>query len=158
MHYRGAYSDAFLDGDVVSDRQAVWTQRLSNPTPQTETQLAEIDGALVGFVHTILEADPKWGALLDNLHVVTTHHRRGIGAALIARSAAFAAAARPRAGLYLWVLEQNVSAQRFYEAQGGEPADTVPVPAVGGVASRLNGTPLRSRFVWRNPSLLASAI
>lgn len=27
-HYRGAYSHAFLDGDVVADRLAVWTDRL----------------------------------------------------------------------------------------------------------------------------------
>lgn len=27
-HYRGAYSDAFLDGDVAADRLAAWTERL----------------------------------------------------------------------------------------------------------------------------------
>lgn len=26
-HYRGAYSDAFLDGDVISDRLAVWADQ-----------------------------------------------------------------------------------------------------------------------------------
>ena len=26
-HYRGAYSDAFLDGDVHADRLAVWTEQ-----------------------------------------------------------------------------------------------------------------------------------
>jgi hypothetical protein len=26
-HYRGAYLDSFLDGDVVADRLAVWGQR-----------------------------------------------------------------------------------------------------------------------------------
>lgn len=30
-HYRGAYSDAFLDGDVVADRFAVWSARLAAP-------------------------------------------------------------------------------------------------------------------------------
>ena len=32
-HYRGAYSDAFLDGDVIADRLAVWADRLREPTP-----------------------------------------------------------------------------------------------------------------------------
>src|SRR6266545_1171398 len=33
-HYRGAYSDAFLDGDVVADRLAVWTARLREHDPR----------------------------------------------------------------------------------------------------------------------------
>lgn len=36
-HYRGAYSDAFLDGDVVSDRLAVWAERLREPDPLSYT-------------------------------------------------------------------------------------------------------------------------
>src|SRR5213592_3783401 len=40
-HYRGAYSDAFLDGDVVADRLAVWTERLREPDPRRCTILAE---------------------------------------------------------------------------------------------------------------------
>ena len=47
-HYRGAYSDAFLDGDVVADRLAVWTDRLREPDPRRCTILAE-DGGLVGL-------------------------------------------------------------------------------------------------------------
>ena len=30
-HYRGAYADSFLDGDVVADRLQVWSERLANP-------------------------------------------------------------------------------------------------------------------------------
>ncbi|MDQ6849097.1 MAG: hypothetical protein M3070_03765 [Actinomycetota bacterium] len=30
-HYRNAYSDAFLDGDVAADRLTVWTDRLREP-------------------------------------------------------------------------------------------------------------------------------
>src|SRR6478752_4827506 len=32
-HYRGAYSDAFLDGDVLKDRRSVWEARLCAPGP-----------------------------------------------------------------------------------------------------------------------------
>src|SRR5256712_9383773 len=68
-HYRGAYSDAFLDGDVVADRVSEWIGRLSDPLPEACTILAERDGVVVGFAHGILGEDPTWGALLDNLHV-----------------------------------------------------------------------------------------
>ena len=29
-HYRGAYSDAYLDGDVVADRLEVWGERMAH--------------------------------------------------------------------------------------------------------------------------------
>ncbi len=70
-HYRGAYADAFLDGDIYAERLVVWTERLGALDGRGETIVAEDRGVgIVGFVHTIFEADPRWGALLDNLHVV----------------------------------------------------------------------------------------
>jgi hypothetical protein len=30
-HYRGAYSDSYLDGDIVTDRLSVWSARLAAP-------------------------------------------------------------------------------------------------------------------------------
>lgn len=73
-HYRGVYSDAFLDGDVASDRLAVWSARLAAPAG-SETVVAEQGGQLVGFVHVVFGADPRWGSLIDNLHV--GRHLRG---------------------------------------------------------------------------------
>lgn len=155
-HYRGAFSDAFLDGDVVADRLAVWTARLRQPDPGSVTVLAEDpDGTLVGFTHVIFEDDPTWGALLDNLHVAAGQQRRGIGSRLLEPSAA--AASSVGTGLYLWVLEQNVAAQDFYKANQGECVETSAVPAPEGVPGRLNGEPNRLRFVWRDPSVLVTA-
>jgi hypothetical protein len=69
-HYRGVYSDGFLDGDIGSDRLAVWSARLAVATSETAyTAVAEDDDGLVGFTHVVFDADPRWGALLDNLHV-----------------------------------------------------------------------------------------
>src|SRR3954454_5815277 len=85
-HYRGAYSDAFLDGDVGADRLAVWTERLREADPRRCTILAE-DGAPVGFANTFFDDDPTWGALVDNLHVADGHRRRGIGSRLLALTA-----------------------------------------------------------------------
>src|SRR5882757_3497163 len=110
-NYRGAFADAYLDGDVISDRLAVWSERLGEPDPRSHTVVAENDDHLIGFAHTRFEADPAWGALLDNLHVSHAAARRGIGGQLLA--AAAAAVLERRTGLYLWVLEQNVAAQAF---------------------------------------------
>jgi ribosomal protein S18 acetylase RimI-like enzyme len=152
-HYRGAYSDAFLDGDVVADRMAVWTDRLREPDPRRCTILAE-DGSLVGFANTVFDDNPTWGALLDNLHVADRHKRRGIGSRLLALTAAALIGRPARTGLYLWVLEQNVDAQAFYEARGGRCVGRGPASPPGGIASRLTGSPVKLRYAWPEPTAL----
>jgi ribosomal protein S18 acetylase RimI-like enzyme len=154
--YRGAYADSFLDGDVLSDRLAVWSDRLGNGDPNGQhTVLAEEDDELLGFAHTILGKDATWGALLDNLHVSHTHQRRGLGARLLRLSAQAVADRAPGSGLYLWVLEQNTRAQAFYQALGGKRVERADVPAPGGIPERLNGTPACLRYVWPEPRDLA---
>lgn len=153
-HYRGAYADAYLDGDVVSDRMAVWQDRLDR-TDGTHTLLASRGNTLVGFVHTMLGKDPVWGALLDNLHVADGHKRLGIGARLVRKTAGYVADHAPGSGLYLWVLEQNESAQSFYTALGGVCVERDVVPAPGGVAGRLNGSPGCLRFSWPDSRTLS---
>lgn len=118
-HYRGAYLDSYLDGDVVTDRIAVWTERLAQPCADTSTLVVDEDGALVGFAHTIYDDDPTWGALLDNLHVRHDVKRRGVGRWLLRETALALADRRPASGLYLFVLEQNTPAQAFYASCGG---------------------------------------
>jgi hypothetical protein len=78
-HYRGAFSDAFLDNDVAGYLLPLWTERLAIPHPQARTIVAERDGAVVGLAHTLLGEDPAWGAFLDNLHVAHGLKRQGIG-------------------------------------------------------------------------------
>jgi len=152
-HYRGAYSDAFLDGDVVADRLAVWTDRLREPDPRRCTILAE-DGSLVGFANTLFDDDPTWGALLDNLHVADGHRRRGIASRLLALTAEAVIARPERTGLYLWVLEQNVDAQAFYDARGGRCVGRRLASPPGGIASRLTGSPAKLRYAWPEPTVL----
>jgi GNAT superfamily N-acetyltransferase len=159
-HYRGAYSDSFLDGEVFADRLRVWSARLREPDPRRCTILAE-DGDLVGFANTVLEDDPTWGALLDNLHVGDRHRRRGVGSRLLAlsaeaviRRADLGSAPDGASGLYLWVLEQNLDAQAFYEARGGSCVGRDVVSPPGGIASRLAGSPARLRYAWAEPAVL----
>jgi ribosomal protein S18 acetylase RimI-like enzyme len=156
-HYRGAYSDAFLDGDVEEDRRAVWVDRLREPRPNIRTIVAADAGAVVGFAHTILDEDPTWGALLDNLHVAHTHRRQGLGSRLLAMTARAVIERRSSSGLYLWVLEQNEPAQTFYRAGGGRCVERSSVEAPGGDASRLNGSPAKLRYAWPDPARLLAA-
>src|SRR5438132_4696687 len=105
-HYRGAYSDSFLDNEVFADRLAVWTNRLQRADRSNEcTIIAGRDGAILGFAHTILNNDPRWGALLDNLHVRHDRKDSGIGTRLVAETARAVIERTPSSGLFLWVLE-----------------------------------------------------
>jgi ribosomal protein S18 acetylase RimI-like enzyme len=149
-HYRGALLDSYLDGDVVAERMAVWTGRLARAAPDAYTVVADLDGAVAGFAHTVLDADPTWGALLDNLHVGYDFKRQGIGARLLAETARAVVLRRPSAGLYLWVLEQNTAAQAFYRARGGVRVEReLAGPFPGG------GRAHAFRYVWSDPAELA---
>jgi predicted N-acetyltransferase YhbS len=156
-HYRGAFSDAFLDGDVAGYLLAEWTGRLSAPDPQACTIVAELGGEVVGLAHTQLGASAERGALLDNLHVSYGLKRLGIGTRLLALTARAVLDRAPASGLYLWVLEQNAGARAFYTARGGTCVETSRVPPPGGDPSRLNGSPMGLRFVWPDPSRLLPA-
>ncbi|MFL5824407.1 MAG: GNAT family N-acetyltransferase [Solirubrobacteraceae bacterium] len=154
-HYRGAYSDAFLDGDVHADRVMVWSERLTESDRRTQTLVAEDGGVLIGFAHTVFEDDPTWGALLDNLHVVYTQKRGGVGSQLLALSAG--TVLERGTGLYLWVLEQNADAQAFYEARGAKRVGRASTLPPGGVNSRLNGSPIKLRYAWPDPAVLIAS-
>jgi ribosomal protein S18 acetylase RimI-like enzyme len=153
-HYRGAYADSYLDGDVVADRLAVWSSRLAAPA-NSVTLIAEDGTRLVGFVHVVLDDDPRWGSLIDNLHVTHDRQRGGVGTALVRGAfAAVVTQATSIPSVYLWVLEQNTAAQRFYRAMGGTFVEKASVSGPGGVPDRLNGSPSKLRFAWPDASLL----
>ncbi|HEY2575156.1 MAG TPA: GNAT family N-acetyltransferase [Streptosporangiaceae bacterium] len=101
-HYRGAFSDVFLDGDVTGYLLPMWADRLATSQPRTRTILAERGGQVVGLAHTLLDEDPAWGAFLDNLHVAHGLKRRGIGARLLSLTQRAVRDWAPTSGLYLW--------------------------------------------------------
>ncbi|HEY1828857.1 MAG TPA: GNAT family N-acetyltransferase [Acidimicrobiales bacterium] len=144
-HYRGAYSDHFLDNEVEADRLGVWTERLATPDPEASTIVAAADGTLIGFSHLRFDHHPAWGTLLDNLHVRADLKRGGVGTRLMAESAR-RVLARPSPGpICLWVLGQNTDGQAFYAARGGECVERV---------SRAPDSGDKLRFVWRDPAVL----
>ena len=153
-HYRGAYSDEFLDRDVAGYLLPAWVERVSSPHPDTRTILAEHDGEVVGLAHTVLEDDLTWGALIDNLHVAYGLKRQGIGTRLLTLTGQAVLDYSPTSGLYLWVLEQNADARAFYAARGGTCVESDDVPPPGGDPARLSGKPMGLRYVWPDGSKL----
>ncbi|MEQ4303649.1 GNAT family N-acetyltransferase [Plantactinospora sp. B6F1] len=156
-HYRGAYADTYLDGDLLGERSRVWSARLASPAGTT-TIIAERDGCLAGFVHVVFDADPRWGSLIDNLHVDHSEHRAGIGTALMAYAARAVLADAGSPALYLWVLEQNARAQMFYLACGGIRVETGIVAPPCGDPAFLIGTPGKYRMAWPDARRLVRAL
>ena len=153
-HYRGAYADTYLDGDLLGERSTVWSTRLARPAG-TATIIAERAGSLAGFVHVVFDVDPCWGSLIDNLHVDHSEHRAGIGTELMAYAARAVLANAGSPGLHLWVLQQNTRAQMFYLACGGIRVETGIAAAPSGNPAFLNGTPGKYRMAWPDATRLA---
>ena len=155
--YRGAYSDTYLDGDIVTDRLSVWSTRLAAPA-HALTVVAEDDHtSLAGFIHVIFDEDPRWGSLIDNLHVTHNRQRTGVGKTLLTNAAHAVVERATARTVYLWVQEQNIAAQQFYRAMQGTYLERTPITPPGGVPSRLTGTPHKLRFAWSDAALLADS-
>jgi GNAT superfamily N-acetyltransferase len=150
-NYRGSFHDAFLDGDLPAERLRVWRERLDRPSGNQLVQLAVEGASLAGFVCAYGAHDPEWGSLVDNLHVARTHKRLGIGGALMKRAGSWLASRHPELGVYLWVLEVNASARRFYEGLGARNSGTATMETHGGAMVR------SCRYTWSRPSLLSTA-
>jgi GNAT superfamily N-acetyltransferase len=148
--YRGLLPDAYLDHDVFADRAALWRQRFGEPEPQiaTVTIVAERDDGIVGFAHSVADDDPKWGTLLDNLHVRVDTQRLGIATRLVAESARWVQEHAASPGLYLWVLEGNARARRFYDTLGGRITGR-------GLSSEGGGSATCLRYSWSRIDVLA---
>lgn len=150
--YRGMMADEFLDGDVVSNRSQVWRRRLTSPTANQLVCVATEGEELLGFVCAYGADDPRWGSLIDNLHVATPWKRRGVGQALMREASHWLCTHYARLGVYLWVMEENHAARRFYERLAAAHAGTEDKTDPAG------GTAPNCRYAWERPELLAQAL
>jgi GNAT superfamily N-acetyltransferase len=150
--YRGILRDEYLDAPVFDERETHWKNRLSSPGDAEHQQVLLIEHAseLVAFICVILDADPDWGALVDNLHVSAAWSGQRLGSKLMASAAAWVIAHRPHTRLHLWVYETNVAARRFYERSGGEVVGHHTELAPDG--TRIDAV----RYGWRSPARLAA--
>ncbi len=146
-HYRGIFTDRYLDDDVVDDRLQVWQRRFDNPSKEQYVIMA-LDGELLcGFGCVFLNYHEEFGALLDNLHVHHDWQGQGIGYALMKQCCAWTLQQKPDAKLYLWVLKDNHIAREFYEKVGGAPADVITENNPGGGEAEI------IRIIWNNKDL-----
>lgn len=145
--YRGALSDEYLAGDIIADRTALWTSRLMSPPANQQVVIAHDGNALFGFACAYTNEDMRWGSLLDNLHVHQDAHRRGIGSQLLESVAGYCMKASANAGLYLWVLQNNNGAQKFYSCHGAQNVGTDTWNAPGGTQVP------RFRFAWTSSAM-----
>lgn len=145
--YRGLLPDEFLDGPVVQDRVDLWNARMPAPDPHRRLVLKAVSHEdLVGFVCVLLDADPSWGALLDNLHVKPGLKGKGIGHRLFQEARDWVAVAAPGQRLHLTVMEGNLAARRFYDRQGGTIAERTTIEVIPGTCLPI------IRYVWEPQS------
>jgi len=149
--YRPFLSATYLETDIVAERAQVWQERLAQPSARQYVLLAEAAGARVGFACVLLDAEPAWGACLDNLHVRPGLTSRGLGGELLVRAAQWVAHTEPGWPLHLWVIAANTAARRFYERHGGALVEQA--------AKRMpdGAQPTVCRYLWREPARLLGA-
>jgi GNAT superfamily N-acetyltransferase len=151
--YRGILPDAYLDGEIVPERLALWKKRLrSSGRDRRLVLLAEDRAELAGFVCVLLDEEPEWGASLDNLHVRQDLKGRGLGRRLFAAAARWVMSKQPGWPLHLWVFEANRTARGFYERFKGEVVarEIKRMPGMAEVPSL--------RYVWRDVGTLLNLL
>lgn len=151
-HYRGSLSDAYLDGPIEAERRAVWTERLAHPRAGQVVLVAEDERQnLIGFVCLFLNHDREFGCLVDNLHVTIGSKRKGLGRRLMQVAGEAMLHALPRRPAFLYVLEANHAACRFYERIGGTLTGR-------GRKTEADGSDVAVlRYMWATPDLLVDA-
>ena len=147
--YRGMLPDAFLDHEVDAECQAVWRERLlGQPAAPAFGIVAEdAAGQMIGFAYVVPGHDPLWGTLVDNLHVHPDAKGGGIGRQLL-QAVATQLGPEHTQPVFLWVLDANDPAKRFYARMGAEFAEQSMTDLFGGVSLP------EWRCVWRDPSKL----
>ena len=147
--YRGILSDDYLDQRANTERAALWQSRFSEIASKPFfAVLAETGAELAGFACVFPQEHPTFGSFLDNLHVVPQSIGQGIGRQLLGGVARRLIADKVPGGLYLWVIEKNSRARKFYAKAGAVEVERVELPMPDG--SRL----AEMRCYWPDPARL----
>jgi len=141
--YRGILRDAYLDGPIQAERRAVWAERLALPADRAPlVTIAEDGDAALGFVCVYPEADPRYGSLIENLHVGAGAKRRGVAKRLLESTLGRLGAAARRRPVHLLVFAANAAARKVYDRLGGRAMDRV-------VETEPDGSRVEAiRYVW----------
>ena len=119
---------------------------MDDPAPGQQVLIAERDDVAVGFVCLIAGADPRWGGLVDNLHVAPDLKGGGIGSLLLRAAAARIAAD----GLHLFCYTANHPARGFYDRMGGQVVEALEKPGPDGRPAP------ELRYFWPDAAALAA--
>ena len=151
--YRGILSDAYLAGPVEAERAALWHRRMSEPaeTPPVVV-VADDGGEIVGLACILPGHDPRWGSLIDNLHVAPDRKRAGLGRRLLAEAARLVPPAFREVPLHLTVFAANKAAQAAYDRYGGTVAERLEAAEPDG------GTYPVLRYRWPGPAELLARL
>jgi len=144
QNYRGIYSDQFLNDEVEQNRLNAWRERLSASLANQFVTVAILNDEIVGFSCILINDDPVFGSLLDNLHVSSTVQNSGIGKLLMKACAKTILDKAINSKMYLWVYEANKNARAFYERMNGVCHETTEKQNEDGTYSST------CRYIWED--------
>jgi GNAT superfamily N-acetyltransferase len=145
-HYRQILPPDFVDGALGGHIAAIWLARFaSEPAPPLILLDARSDGP-TGFVAGFAEPPLLY---IDNLHAAPALRGQGIGRALLA-AVARRGLSMGLTGAYLWVLDGNAPAFRFYDRLGGQQTQRQ-------VESFWGHKTAETRYDWDDLGALAAA-
>jgi ribosomal protein S18 acetylase RimI-like enzyme len=132
--YRQILPDAYLDGPLIEDRRAHWSGVTQKMALSDRLLIAERGNWLCGFIAAWASADLGCEAgftlFIDNLHVRPELRSQNIGR-LLMRSLATSLNQGENCRAYLWLLDGNENAGRFYAKLGGRRGDRRRFPIAG---------------------------
>ena len=146
----GVFTDAFLHAELPAELLQLWHARFNQPTENQLIQVALDDANLLGFVCVYGANDPRWGSLIDNLHVAYSARKTGVGSSLMKQAGSWLTSGYSEMAVYLFVLESNSVARRFYERLGARNAETIAMETHSGTMVR------NCRYTWPCPQQMSA--
>jgi ribosomal protein S18 acetylase RimI-like enzyme len=142
--YRRILPDAFLDGALIEDRRAHWSEVTDRMASSDRLLIAESEGALLGFVAAwtseALGCESGFDLYIDNLHVRPELRGQNLGEHLM-RMLAGSLVDTGEVRAYLWLLDGNEPAHRFYLRLGGRDGEHR-------LAAMAGTTVSETRIIW----------
>jgi ribosomal protein S18 acetylase RimI-like enzyme len=151
--YRGILRDAFLDHDLEGNRAQRWAGIFDRMAPRDRVLIAMLERSPAGFISgwttAAMDCEPGFDLHVDNLHVRPDLRGQGLGVALMQ---SLSKRQTPDGSVrgYLWVLDGNEAAYRFYVRLGGRVSDQRQIEFGGAMVgeTRIVWDDFRSLSLW----------
>jgi GNAT superfamily N-acetyltransferase len=148
--YKEQLPASYLHGSLIEERREFWRECFKSTRPHQLLAVAELHGDVVGVTCAFSAIPITHGeCCIDQLYVLPSYKRMGVGKTLIAAAAAWCEE-RASTCVVLSVIEGNTDAVKFYQALGGIPRVAEPwLPPCGGSLSVLE-------FQWPDIRVLSA--